>query len=129
MNRPFAAMFRRARSTVIQNRPQSLIRRQFSAKAIYSSFPAILHYYPPRPTSSLFDYRETNERPHGLSKEAVAVEPSGLVYPAFKGSGWYLVLLASMEHNAEHLSLEWRRHVPKYFHDARAHSHVLRQHA
>ncbi|KPM39121.1 hypothetical protein AK830_g7444 [Neonectria ditissima] len=86
MNRPFAAMFRRARSTVLQTRPQLLLRRQFSAKAIYSSFPATLHYYSPRPTSSLFDYKENDERPHDLSDEGVTVEPSGLVYPAFNRS-------------------------------------------
>ncbi|KAJ4311706.1 hypothetical protein N0V84_010303 [Fusarium piperis] len=79
-------MSRRARSTVLQTRPQSLIRRQFSAKAIYSSFPATLHYYSPRPTSSLFDYKENDERPHDLSDEGVTVEPSGLVYPAFNRS-------------------------------------------
>lgn len=87
MNRPFAAMFRHARSTVLQARPQSLIRRQFSAKAIYSSFPATLYYYAPRSTSSLFDIKEYDERPHDLHVEGVTVDPSGLVYPGLKDTG------------------------------------------
>ncbi|RXG48516.1 hypothetical protein VDGE_10141 [Verticillium dahliae] len=86
MNRPFAAISRRARSTVLQTRPQVVIRRQLSAKAIYSSFPATLHYYAPKPVSSLFDSKEKDERPHDISAEGVTVEPSGLVYPAFNRS-------------------------------------------
>ena len=64
-------------------------RRQFSAKAIYSSFPATLLYYSPRQRSSLYDHSESDSRPDDLYDEGVVVEKNGLVYPAVnKKSGW-----------------------------------------
>lgn len=59
-----------------------LLRRQFSVKAIYSSFPATLHYYCPRRTSSLFDHRENDSRPDDIYNEGVTIQKNGLVYPA-----------------------------------------------
>ncbi|KAK3941285.1 hypothetical protein QBC46DRAFT_363417 [Diplogelasinospora grovesii] len=47
-------------------------RRQFSAKAIYSSFPATLLYYSPRQRSSLYDHKEGDSRPDDLFDEGVA---------------------------------------------------------
>ncbi|KAL2173073.1 uncharacterized protein P884DRAFT_252692 [Thermothelomyces heterothallicus CBS 202.75] len=58
-----------------------LLHRQFRAKAIYSAFPATLHYYSPRRVSSLFDIKEKDSRPDDLPNEGVNVAPDGLVYP------------------------------------------------
>ncbi|KAK4152363.1 hypothetical protein C8A00DRAFT_16322 [Chaetomidium leptoderma] len=67
-----------------------LFRRQFSVKAIYSSFPATLLYYSPRQRSSLYDIKESDSRPDDLYDEAIHVEKDGLVYPAVtKNSGWF----------------------------------------
>ncbi|RSM15798.1 hypothetical protein CDV31_004740 [Fusarium ambrosium] len=84
MNRHPFAIIGRLRSSVFSHRQPhfSLGRRQFSAKAIYSSFPATLYYYSPRPTSSLFDHKEIKDRPDDLYDEGVTVEKDGLVYPA-----------------------------------------------
>ncbi|KPM45860.1 hypothetical protein AK830_g590 [Neonectria ditissima] len=60
----------------------SLLRRRFSVKAIYSSFPATLHYYSPRARSNLFDRGEIDSRLDYLIDDAVMVEKNGLVYPA-----------------------------------------------
>ncbi|KAI2611996.1 hypothetical protein GGR54DRAFT_616801 [Hypoxylon sp. NC1633] len=77
------AIFGCFRSPVHSRRqPSSLSRRQFSVKAIYSSFPATLHYYCPRDTSMLFDHKENDDRPDDLYDEAVTVEKNGLVYPS-----------------------------------------------
>lgn len=57
-------------------------RRQFSVKAIYTSFPATLHYYKPRLVSGLFRYPDDGKIPEDrLHDEAVIVHKDGLVYP------------------------------------------------
>lgn len=61
--------------------PLSFLRRHYSVKAIYSSFPATLHYYSPRRPSTLFDHKEIDSRPDDLHDESVSVEKDGLVYP------------------------------------------------
>ncbi|EXV00475.1 hypothetical protein X797_006537 [Metarhizium robertsii] len=66
----------------LRRQPYMLLRRQFSVKAIYSSFPATLHYYCPRRTSSLFDHQETESRPDDIYDEGVTIHKNGLVYPA-----------------------------------------------
>lgn len=66
----------------LRRQPYMLLRRQFSVKAIYSSFPATLHYYCPRRTSSLFDHQETEGRPDDIYDEGVTIHKNGLVYPA-----------------------------------------------
>jgi len=62
-------------------------RRYFSVKAIYSTFPATLHYYSPRPGSRLYDHREYNSDPDNLHDEGVIVDEDGRVYPHATGSG------------------------------------------
>ncbi|UNI13306.1 hypothetical protein JDV02_000063 [Purpureocillium takamizusanense] len=62
--------------------PHTLLRRQYSVKAIYSSFPATLHYYCPRRTSALFNHQEIDSRPDDMYDEGVIVQSDGLVYPA-----------------------------------------------
>ncbi|PNY27842.1 Uncharacterized protein TCAP_02241 [Tolypocladium capitatum] len=66
--------------------PYSLLRRQFSVKAIYSSFPGTLHYYCPRRTSALFNHEENDSRPDHVHDEGVTVQKNGLVYPAVNGT-------------------------------------------
>ncbi|KFG79616.1 hypothetical protein MANI_029727 [Metarhizium anisopliae] len=70
----------------LRRQPYMLLRRQFSVKAIYSSFPATLHYYCPRRTSSLFDHQETESRSDDIYDEGVAIHKNGLVYPAVNAS-------------------------------------------
>lgn len=56
--------------------------RHFSVKAIYSSFPATLHYYSPRHKSALFDHKGYGNRSRELFEEAVTVAEDGFVYPS-----------------------------------------------
>jgi len=56
-------------------------QRRFSVKAIYSTFPATLFYYSPRPGSRLFDHKENDSRPDDLFDEGVIVDQNGIVYP------------------------------------------------
>ncbi|KAF9876296.1 hypothetical protein CkaCkLH20_06239 [Colletotrichum karsti] len=51
-------------------------------EAIYSSFPATLHYYSPHLNSSLFDNEENDKRPDDIYDEAVIVDKDGTVFPA-----------------------------------------------
>lgn len=90
MNRhPFAIIGRLRTFTFSHQQPHLLLRRQFSARAIYSSFPATLYYYSPRSTSALFDLKERDDRPNDLYDEGVTVEKDGLIYPAVDArSGW-----------------------------------------
>ncbi|KAJ0160969.1 hypothetical protein CTA2_7000 [Colletotrichum tanaceti] len=74
------ACFRKA--VLLSQQQKTRAHRRFSAKAIYSSFPATLHYYSPRRTSTLFDHSENDTRPYDLFDEGVNVDKSGLVYPA-----------------------------------------------
>ncbi|KND87317.1 hypothetical protein TOPH_08074 [Tolypocladium ophioglossoides CBS 100239] len=78
---PLAMTGRFCCSILSHRQPHLFPRRQFSTKAIYSSFPATLHYYSPRATSTLFDHNENNGRPNTIRDEAVTVEKDGLVYP------------------------------------------------
>ncbi|KAH6640659.1 hypothetical protein F5144DRAFT_561218 [Chaetomium tenue] len=55
--------------------------RHFSVKAIYSSFPATLHYYSPQKKVVLFDHKGSDNRSQELFEEAVTVAKDGLVYP------------------------------------------------
>ncbi|CCE32962.1 uncharacterized protein CPUR_06884 [Claviceps purpurea 20.1] len=64
--------------------PHSFLRRQFSVKAIYSSFPATLHYCSPSRTSALFNIEEKDSRPEDSVAEGVTIDKDGLVYPAIK---------------------------------------------
>ncbi|KAG6236962.1 hypothetical protein E4U23_000146 [Claviceps purpurea] len=64
--------------------PHSFLRRQFSVKAIYSSFPASLHYCSPSRTSALFNIEEKDSRPEDSVAEGVTIDKDGLVYPAIK---------------------------------------------
>ncbi|KAK1766564.1 hypothetical protein QBC33DRAFT_104820 [Phialemonium atrogriseum] len=61
--------------------PSSPFRRQFSTKAIYSSFPATLHYYSPQRSSSLYERKESGSPPEDIFDEGVTLK-HGLVYPA-----------------------------------------------
>lgn len=79
---PLTAIARFHASVFSRLQPQPLFRRQFSVKAIHSSFPATLHYYCPRGTSMLFDHKEIDHRPDDLYDEGVTVEENGLIYPA-----------------------------------------------
>lgn len=56
-------------------------KRQFSVKAVYSSFPATLTYYRPKQLSSLFDHAENDSRPDDPYDEGVVIASDGLVYP------------------------------------------------
>ncbi|KAG6106878.1 hypothetical protein E4U31_000515 [Claviceps sp. LM219 group G6] len=64
--------------------PHSFFRRQFSVRAIYSSFPATLHYSSPSRNSALYDYEEAESRLDGSLGEAVKIHKDGLVYPTSK---------------------------------------------
>ncbi|KAG5917866.1 hypothetical protein E4U61_002355 [Claviceps capensis] len=64
--------------------PHSFFRRHFSDRAIYSSFPATLHYSSPSRTSALFDCEERASRLDGSLGEAVIIHKDGLVYPLIK---------------------------------------------
>lgn len=56
-------------------------KRQFSVRAVYSSFPATLTYYRPKQLSSLFDHAENDSRPDDPYDEGVVIASDGLVYP------------------------------------------------
>ncbi len=63
-----------------------LCRRNISqlppdAMAVYTAFPATLHYYSPHRVSSLYDCREKESRPYSLVQQAVYLADNGLVYP------------------------------------------------
>ncbi|KAG6216906.1 hypothetical protein E4U34_004842 [Claviceps purpurea] len=64
--------------------PHSIFRRHFSVRAIYSSFPATLHYSSPSRTSAMYDYEEADSRLDGSLGEAVKIHEDGLVYPTSK---------------------------------------------
>ncbi|OAR02492.1 hypothetical protein LLEC1_08019 [Akanthomyces lecanii] len=55
--------------------------RFFSPLAIYSRFPATLHYYQPKAKTSLFDRKEIDSRTHDSPADGVEVAADGLVYP------------------------------------------------
>lgn len=74
------------RPLIVHQQPRMLSRRLFSVKAVHSSFPATLHYYCPRRSSSLFDHRENDDRPDDLHEEGVILGKHGLVYPGVKGT-------------------------------------------
>lgn len=103
-------------------------RRQFSVKAIYTSFPATLHYYSPRRKSALFDHKENDDRPHDLYDEGVVVAKDGLVYPGVDiKSGWYSPLEDSQVYAHQIASFKRRRHVSEYLRDAGAGAQTLRR--
>ncbi|RWA03545.1 hypothetical protein EKO27_g11559 [Xylaria grammica] len=60
--------------------PSRILRRGFSIKAIYSSFPATLSYYSPRQKVCLYDEREADNRPDNVYYDRVTLE-NGLVFP------------------------------------------------
>lgn len=62
-----------------------LLRRGFRAKALYTAFPATLHYFSRYSVSNLVDYnKEKKSDPDDLPLETVHVAPDGLVYPGIK---------------------------------------------
>jgi hypothetical protein len=81
IRRPFhlAKGFRKPLSYI--RRSAGSFSRHFSVRAIYSSFPATLHYYSPRHKSALFDHKGYDNRSQELFEEAVTVAKDGLVYP------------------------------------------------
>jgi hypothetical protein len=70
------------RAFQVRQQLHSAPRRQFSVKAIYTSFPATLHYYSHRRKSGLFDHKEMDNRPHDIYDDGVVVAKDGLVYPS-----------------------------------------------
>ncbi|ATY60262.1 hypothetical protein A9K55_006878 [Cordyceps militaris] len=74
------SVLKRARPILIASSRGSQTRF-FSPLAIYSQFPATLHYYRPKIESSLFDRREIDNRPHDLPADGVEIAADGLVYP------------------------------------------------
>jgi len=64
--------------------------------AVYTAFPATLHYYSPHRVSSLFDCREKPSRPDDLLDEAVYVADNGLVYPCVEKPSRYNPLFVSI---------------------------------
>ncbi|KAK3901357.1 hypothetical protein C8A05DRAFT_44988 [Staphylotrichum tortipilum] len=67
---PVPPLGRRAISQVLLN-----------AMAVYTAFPATLHYYSPHRVSSLYNCREKETRPYSLVYQAVCVGDNGFVYP------------------------------------------------
>ncbi|KAK5635722.1 hypothetical protein RRF57_011434 [Xylaria bambusicola] len=57
------------------------VRRAFSVKAIYSSFPATLLHYSPRNKVDLYDEQEASNRPDDHFDNRVSLN-NGLVYPS-----------------------------------------------
>ncbi|KAI0467840.1 hypothetical protein F4859DRAFT_226612 [Xylaria cf. heliscus] len=57
-----------------------IMHRAFSAKAIYSCFPATLLYYSPRRRLGLYDEQETDDRPSDIYEDRVRLK-DGLVFP------------------------------------------------
>ncbi|TRX89862.1 hypothetical protein FHL15_009295 [Xylaria flabelliformis] len=57
------------------------LRREFSVKAIYSTFPATLLFYSARQKPSLYEEREGRDRPNDLYEDRVNLGRNGLVYP------------------------------------------------
>ncbi|KAI1351130.1 hypothetical protein F5Y01DRAFT_134331 [Xylaria sp. FL0043] len=57
-----------------------VLRRRFSVKAIYSSFPATLMYYCFRPKVSLYDVEEAERRLYDNYSDGVTID-NGLVFP------------------------------------------------
>lgn len=62
------------------------LRRGFSVKAIYPSFPATLLYYRPHQKLSLYDEKEGDSRPDDLFQDRVKLGEDGLVYPGVSQS-------------------------------------------
>ncbi|KAI0972088.1 hypothetical protein F4678DRAFT_460920 [Xylaria arbuscula] len=57
-----------------------ILRRHFSVKGIYSSFPATLMYYSPRQKLGLYDARTADDRPDENYDDGVALS-NDLVFP------------------------------------------------
>ncbi|KAI0856848.1 hypothetical protein F4860DRAFT_491446 [Xylaria cubensis] len=57
------------------------LRREFSVKAIYSTFPATLLFYSARQKPNLYEEREDHDRPDDLYEDRVNLGSNGLVYP------------------------------------------------
>ena len=86
---PFAVLRRISPFVASRRQASSFSRQRFSAKAIYSLFPATLYCYCPTRSSTLFDHKENDSRPDDIYDESVIVEKNGLVYPAVNAaSGW-----------------------------------------
>ncbi|KAI0521691.1 hypothetical protein F5B22DRAFT_643862 [Xylaria bambusicola] len=60
--------------------PSLILRRRFSIKAIYSSFPTTLSYYSPRPKLCLYDESEADDHPDDVWDDRVMLE-NGIVFP------------------------------------------------
>ncbi|KAI1307405.1 hypothetical protein F5Y03DRAFT_352155, partial [Xylaria venustula] len=63
-----------------------LLRRNFSVKGIYSSFPTTLMYYSQRQKLGLYDERTSDDRPDQHHDDGVALT-NGLVFPGVHDNG------------------------------------------